>query len=75
MGSEKTYLWPFQKAVMQADSKSEQVGKAAGHFGNLSNELTLVKHKVAIAASKEKREVERVGRHGAGSGCRAPAFL
>lgn len=54
MGSEKTYLWPFQMAVIPGDSKSEQVGKAAGCFGNLSNELTLVKHKVADAASKEK---------------------
>jgi len=54
MGSERTYSWPFQKAVIQGDSKSEQVGKAAGCFGNLSNKLTFVRHKVAVAASKEK---------------------
>lgn len=54
MGNEKTYLWPIQKAVIQGDSKSEQVGKAAGCFGILSSELTLVKHKVAAPASEEK---------------------
>lgn len=56
MGNEKTYLWPIQKAVIQGDSKSEQVGKAAGCFGFLSSELTFVKHKVAAAASEEKRK-------------------
>lgn len=54
MGNEKTYLWQIQKAVIQGDSKSEQVGKAAGCFGILSSELTLAKLKVAASASKEK---------------------
>lgn len=54
MGSEKTYLWAFQKAVIQGDTKSEQVGKAVKRFGNVSNGLMLLKHKVAVAASKGK---------------------
>lgn len=39
---------------MQGDSKSEQVGKAVGGFGNLSTELTLVKHKVAVPKKIQK---------------------
>lgn len=54
MGSEKTYLWAFQKTVIQGDTKSEQVGKAVKLFGNVSNGLMLLKHKVAVAASKGK---------------------
>jgi len=62
MGSEKTYLWAFQKTVIQGDTKSEQVGKAVKRFGNVSNGLMLLKHKVAVAASKGKWEAETTGR-------------
>lgn len=55
-------MWAFQKAVIQGDAESEQVGKAAERFGNLSNGLMLSKHKVAVELpNKSEKQTQRAG--------------